>query len=236
MPETNESSMRAGLPNPLRLPLLLVVGVAAAWVCRRWVGGTGGLDVSQFPPAEPWYPGITLVSFLWNVLALPVAALLGVGLLVAWMRSGTASALAGLRFMLGSQRPGSIPGAARFLSVVARVVTWGGVLVGFAACGFKEVATPLINLPSEPEGVDTFRLFLSIHDETGYLALFVPLAGIVLGRFVLGALAEGARIWTDKACASAFSPLQDLVLLGLFAVPWYQAWYLVALTTGGLYR
>ena len=98
------------------------------------------------------------------------------------------------------------------------------------------MATPLINLPSDPEGVDTFRLFLSIHDETGYLALFVPLAGIVLGRFVLGVLAEGARIRLDESCPSAFSPLQDLVLLGLFAIPWYQAWYLVALTTGELFR
>ena len=215
-----EEPRKPSWPNPVRTPLLFIAGMSAAYVYFRWIGGTGGLDPAQLD--EGWrrratYDSIYLIFV--HLMGLPALLLLAGGLIAGTIHTGLAGIRAGMCFALGSNRPRWIPGAALFLGVSARVMAWGGVAFGFGACGLLEFAALRFHEADEEAYFNLFRT-------ANHWAITAPIAGIVLGRFVFGALAEGARIRSGDRLPPVFSRLQDLSLLVLFAIPWYLLCFL----------
>ena len=236
MQQTKEPSIRAPLPNPLRLPLLLAVGVIVVWGVHWWMGARDGLygvflSVSCGEVPEWKYlvneeytdfclepTSVSLHDFFIHWLAAPLWLLLVIGLLFTSIRSGAARAEAAMRYALGSNRSEHMAGAAFFLSVLARVVTWGGLLVGLALLLLFEIVRYRFGLDPSYERYMAMSELLQV---TNRWILAAPLAGIVLGRIVFGALAEGARIRANEAGPPVFSWWQDLACLLLFVVPAY---------------
>jgi hypothetical protein len=203
-----DASRKPASPNPIRTPLLLIAGLVAIYGYPFWVGGTGGLDPARFDPDLLGQSTSPTVGTILARMLFPSLVLLAAGLIVGTIRAGPASADAGLRYALGTSARRWMPGAAKFLSSCARVVAWGGVLLGYGACALIEITVQRRSFEAE---------ILTARD----WSLFAPLSGILLGRIVLGVLAEGARIRVGEATPPVFSRLQDLALLGLFVIPWY---------------
>lgn len=219
--QRHRQSKKPTWPNPVRTPLLFLAGLIAVYGYPHWVGGTGGLDPvlmeAQSRDAGTWISVPNLIYFM-NNLALPSLVVFGAGLFAAILWAGPTAADAGLRYALGSSEPRWMPGAARFFAIAARVSTWGGILLGITACAIMEIVV--------------YRVFRLDHymgdDPYGDLiwpawrwVLFAPLAGILLGRVVFGALAGGARFRSGEPHPPVFSRFQDLALVGLFCIPWY---------------
>lgn len=206
-------------PNPVRTPLLFLAGLIAVYGYHRWVGGTGGLDPARMTEASevPTY-SFAIRHFFMSYLGFKMFVLFAAGLIVGAIRSGPADAEAGFRYALGSSEPRWMPGAARYLAVAARVTAWGGVLLGIGACGLIEVVAYGESPLGHAMDLDAYHdLFWTAH----CWAIYAPLAGIVLGRVVFGALAGGARVRSSEPDAPVFSRFQDLALVALFLVPWY---------------
>jgi hypothetical protein len=216
MPETNESANRTSRPDPLRLPLLVVAGWMAPRVYAWWLAGTGGQHVSSWIDDPPYY----LAGPSWWFV--PVCLLvLAAGLLFASIRSGAQRAEAAVRYTFGSNRHEHMAGAAYFLSICARVITWGGLLVGVLLFIMPVIMYSRLDPSlSDEESYAVKELFWGV----SYEMVVLPLAGVVLGRVVCGALAEGARIRSDNAGPPAFSWWQDLALLLIFVFPAYKLW------------
>jgi len=204
------------------MPLLFLAGLIVVCYCDRWVGGTGGIDPAQMvkdPRGVTLFP-CEIYWFFMKLLLYPTLLLLAAGLIGGGIRSGATSAEAGMRYALGSVRPEYFPGAVRFLTACARITAWGGVLLGVAACGFMEINL-LLNVTSCDRGWVDNDLYWTLYFWANHWSRYAPLAGLVLGRILFGALAEGARIRSGETAPPVFSRFQDLVILGLFAIPWY---------------
>lgn len=236
----HKRSRKRSLPNPLRMPLLFLAGLVAVCLCHHWLGGTGGIDPAHMV-REP--RGISLLPWdIWDIywffmtfLLYPTLLLLAVGLIWGGIRSGAANTEAGLRYAFGSVQPQYYAGAARFLTDCARITAWGGVLLGVAACGLMELCVYILEYGDvrsyEEEVVGIQNVYETLMHRADLWARYAPLAGLVLGRILFGALAEGARIRSDETAPPVFTRLQDLVILSLFAIPWYlflfytREWY-----------
>jgi len=213
-----EASTRSTWPNPARTPLLLLIGLLAVLGYGRWIAGTGGLDPAQLEDGG----GVTAfehsrpILYPLHWLVLPALVLLAGGLIAGAVHTGPAGVKAGMRFLLGSTRPRCVPGAALFLAACARLMAWGGIAVGIGACGLMEFAD-YRSMHHEVDPRACSDLIFSAYP----WAIGAPLAGILLGRVIFGALAEGARIRSEDRRPPVFSRVQDLALVGLFVVPWY---------------
>ena len=209
---------RPAWPNPLRTPLLLVAGLVAVFGYSFWVGGTGGLDSVRVEEDEGALAASITMGTVLSLMGVPALVLLAAGLLAGTVYAGLAGAGAGLCYGLGTSNPRWMPGAAKFLSACARVAAFGGVLLGCAACGLIEIVLRREYAPGPSLYCEDLNgLMWSARD----WAFFAPLTGILLGRVLLGALAEGARIRSTEAHSPVFSRFQDLALLVLFVIPWY---------------
>jgi len=219
-----DASRKASWLNPVRTTALFILGLWAVYRYHFWVGGTGGLEPARMTQESSgiitWTDDPVQV-FLIARLGLPLLILVAAGLLVALLRTGRADAEAGMRHAILSNDAHWMPGAARFWAVAARVTAWGGVLIGLAACGVAWVVVYRVQRLGYQVEWGTY------HDRIigAYRwGLFAPLAGIVFGRVVFGALAEGARIRSGEGSRPVFSRLQDLAFLALFAIPWVWLW------------
>ena len=200
----HKTSNKRSLPNPLRMPLLFLAGLVAVCFCQCWLGGTGGIDpafmVMDSHRGISWPPWHTYWFYV-GLMLYPMLLLLAVGLIWGGIRSGAASTEAGLRYAFGSVQPQYHAGAARFLTACARAMAWGGVLLGVAACGLMELCEYLNVHYYEPSFEEEVEAVVSVYEALSYKAerwaRFTPLAGLVLGRILFGALADGARIRSD---------------------------------------
>jgi hypothetical protein len=222
----HRESRRPTWPNPVRTPLLFLAGLIAVYGYHHWVGGTGGLDPVLMEPqsrdASTWI-SVPIHTFFIRHLALPSLVLFGAGLLAGIIWAGPADAGAGLRYALGSSKPRWMPGAARFLAIAARVAAWGGILLGITACAVMEIVSYRVFRLDHFMGNDPYADLIW---PAWRWALFAPLAGIILGRVVFGALAAGARIRSGEPDAPVFSDTQDVALVGLFGIPWYFVYFM----------
>jgi len=206
-------------PNPLRTPLLFLAGLIAVYGYHRWVGGTGGLDPARMTEDQRAVTSsIPIHRFFLSYMGFKSFVLLAAGIIAGLIRAGPDATEAGFRYALGSSEPRWMPGAARFFAVAARVTTWGGIFLGIAACAFLEILVyRTFHLHHEMDSDVYSDLFWTAHR----WAMYAPLAAIILGRVVFGALADGARVRSGEPDAPVFSRFQDLALFGLFVVSWY---------------
>jgi len=205
--------------------LLFITGVIAVYVYHIWAGATGGLDPERM--AREGSGPVTIASpaifYFLHWMISPALLLIPAGIIVGAIRAGARGTQAGFRYACGSVQSQYLPDASRFLAICARVMTWGGILVDFAACGFLEImAYRVFILKNAMDPNVYFELIWSAMP----WATYAPLTGIILGRIIFGGLSEGARIRSGTRELPAFSRLQDFILLCLFTIPWYLLWFM----------
>lgn len=208
----------------LRLPVLLLIAAGAAMNYHVLVGGTGGLD--------PWWieadedgprRSIAWSYFFVRGLGPAMGVLLSLAIVAVVIRAGRKTALGGLRFLLGLGRPENDPAAAEAIALGARVVTWGGLILGVAAAGVNAVIVFVRRVFQFTGGeyyVDEWDEFATptellrhIHRNIDYWSELAPFVGLVLGRIVLGALADAARARSTAPVTPAFARRHDVWLI-----------------------
>jgi len=215
--------LRRGL-GVLRLPVLLLIVVVAVTNYHRLVGGTGGLDPSWIGVEEDGTGrSIHWVRYFCRSFGPAIIVLLSLASVIIVIRAGSRTALAGLRFLLGTRRPDEHTAAATALGIGARVVTWAGLILGVAAtgvCTAMVFANRVLHVTGgeyyydEWDEEEEYMDFLDyLHSEIAGRSVFVPLVGLVLGRIVLGALADAARAQSTSPLPAAFSRRHDVLLI-----------------------
>ena len=187
----------------LLFPILAVLGYTAC------VGGTGGIPKEML--FSDYHAVVKIRYVIWSFVV-PLLVVGGCGLLTTSGIIGPRRFMAGLRFALGSNRKETCSLAADSLGRAARVVTWTGFWTGTVAAlmywlfGSHLESTMLVN---------PYRM----QHELSWLVSRAPVVGLVLGRIMLGSLADSAWILTGKTGKPAFSFFHDLALIVVICFP-----------------
>lgn len=214
--------------NPARTLLLFIVGMAVIIVFPVWVGGTGGLHPADYDDEDPMPSRVVTVGLIRYTSLKPALWLTAAALIAAVACAGWRNAESGLHYAVGLGQPSRIPGAARFWTIAARVAAWGGLAYGLAAYGYVVL---LIHRVHHLGHAMHFDLYHERFWGWTVCVMGAPLAGVLVGRFIMGALAEGARIRADEARSEpVFSRTHDVMLAVGFVLPWYL---LTSLIWGG---
>lgn len=198
-------------PNPFRLFWLLGGTFIAAAGYSAWVGGTAGIPgewLESVASRGSWIRPRNLIQFFGPSLL--VAG--GFGLASAAALVGPRRLLGGLRFALGSNNQRTCAQAGNSLGWAARMVTWTGVWTGALAAllVFLVLHSFIISEKS-----------IELHDvvELHWWVIQAPMTALVLGRMVLGSLADAVGIRTGRTGKPAFSLTHDLLLFSVVCLP-----------------
>lgn len=146
------------------------------------------------------------------VLIPPVLGLALVGLAASVAVTGPRGAVAALRCLFGRATEAELPLAARALTAGARFVLHAGILAGFL--GLLAMLDQLrINSPLQADpGLDFEQTYQRLDRARSLLFLAVP-AAILVGRFLLGTVAEAAALRAGVPAPRFSGALQLATLL-----------------------
>jgi len=196
----------------LLFPFLAVLGYAA------YVGGTGGIPEEML--CSDYHAVVRIRYVIWS-FALPLLVVGGLGVFTTSGIVGPQCFMAGLRFALGFNRKKTCSLAAESLGKAARVVTWTGFWTGTVAALMYWLFGPYL------ESSMNYSIYRMEHELSWWVSR-APVVGLVLGRIMLGSLADSAWILTGKTGKPAFSFLHDLALFVVICFPGVSFYFMFA--------
>lgn len=207
--------------NPLRIPLMLIVVLLAMYGYAEWIAGTGGFEPT---------PTASRTAGSWSILSWasewfvnwPAFALVAITLVAATIASGPRAAAAAAEYSLDLRRRRHAEGVTRFWVVAARTAAWGGV----AIAAFGAIAQRIILYRQMHRGLSYDAFEHGFHLEVLRAAQFLPVLGILVGRFIAGPIAAAAlgRTGSTRRVFTSFDDVALLGVLGAQAYALYGAW------------
>ncbi len=202
--------------NPLRIPLVVIVALLSMYGYAEWIAGTGGFPRTGNAPDATVHWSIVRWASEWFI-SWPMVMLLAVTLVAATIASGPRVALAAAEYSFDLRRCRNADGIARFWVVAARAGVWGGV--GIAAVG--AIAQQIVWYRQLHRGYFFEGGFEhEFHMTVLRSVQFLPVLGILVGRFVAGPIAAVAlaRIGSSRR---VFTSFDDVALLGVLGAQSY---------------